>query len=120
MKKKEIGKKFKIIEKEEYPQGLIDSIKYCINKRYEDNKLEKTLNLLIKGYWINNKTKEQSKIQNRRNMKLFDEIHLLIQIQEETILFYFIYIFLFIHWKTFYFIFNLKQLKLKQRKTLTF
>jgi hypothetical protein len=50
MKKKEIGKKFKIIEKEEYPQGLIDSIKYCINKRYEDNKLEKTLNLLIKGY----------------------------------------------------------------------
>ena len=50
MKKKEIGKKFKIIEKEEYPQGLIDSIKYCINKRYEDNKIEKTLNLLIKGY----------------------------------------------------------------------
>jgi hypothetical protein len=32
MKKKEIEKKFKIIEKEEYPQGLIDSIKYCINK----------------------------------------------------------------------------------------
>jgi hypothetical protein len=49
-KKKEIEKKFKIIEKEEYPQGLIDSIKYCINKRYEDNKIEKTLNLLIKGY----------------------------------------------------------------------
>jgi hypothetical protein len=50
MKKKEIEKKFKIIEKEEYPQGLIHSIKYCINKRYEDKKLEKTLNLLIKGY----------------------------------------------------------------------
>ena len=50
MKQKEIENKFKLIEKEEYPQGLIDSIKYCINKRYEDNKLEKTLNLLIKGY----------------------------------------------------------------------
>ena len=36
------------------------------------------------------KNKVKSKIQNRRNMKLFDEIHLLTQIQEETILFYFI------------------------------
>ena len=48
--KKEIEKRFKIIENEEISNGLIDSVKYCINKRYESAKLEKSLTLLLRGY----------------------------------------------------------------------
>jgi hypothetical protein len=48
--KKKIEKRFKIIENEEISNGLIDSVKYCINKRYESAKLEKSLTLLLRGY----------------------------------------------------------------------
>ena len=48
--KKEIEKRFKILENEEISNGLIDSVQYCINKRYESAKLEKILTLLLRGY----------------------------------------------------------------------
>jgi predicted ATP-dependent serine protease len=38
--KKVIEKIFKIIENEEISNRLIDSVQYCINKRYESAKLE--------------------------------------------------------------------------------
>ena len=41
---------FRYAKNEEISNGLIDSVQYCINKRYESAKLEKTLTLLLRGY----------------------------------------------------------------------
>ena len=50
LKKQNIIKNLKIIEKEEYNKGQIDSIKFCIDGRFDDQKLNKIFNLLVKAF----------------------------------------------------------------------